>query len=249
MTYLPYLVGFDTETTGVSVFDDRIVTASIVYVDPVGEIIQNYEWLINPGIEIAEGASDVHGITTDHAKEFGSDPVQSIYDIASTLAYFMSNSVPVVAYNGAFDFSLLEYEIKRHLGGHGYTGFSSFFETREIPKMLIDPYVIDKHVDRYRPGKRTLSVSSEFYGISLENAHASYDDCLAAVGVARALWDRFTDLKDGPLDELWDAQVMWYADQQKGLADYFEKQGKELSDPINTEWPIRSEPNDRTESE
>ena len=239
MTYLPYLVGFDTETTGVNVFEDRIVTASIVYVDPVGNIIDNYEWLVNPGIDIADGAAEVHGITTEHAKEFGADPAVSVYGVASTLAYFMSSGVPVVAYNGAFDFSLLEYEIQRHLSTSGYSGFSSFFTSRETPKMLIDPYVLDNSYDKYRPGGRTLTKTSEFYGISLENAHASYDDCLAAVGVARALWDRFERLQNAPMDDLWDKQVEWYAEQQNSLAEYFEKQGKTLDDPINTEWPIR----------
>lgn len=241
MTHLPYLVGFDTETTGVNVFEDRIVTASIVYIDPVGDIIQNYEWLINPGIEIAEGASAVHGITNEIAQEKGSNPVTSVYEIASTLAYFMTNGVPVVAYNGSFDFSLLEYEIIRHLVDKGYEGFHSFFADRQVPKMIIDPYVLDKHFDKYRPGGRTLTKTSEFYGVELENAHASYDDCLAAGNVARALWDRFEILQSAPMDELWDKQVEWYREQQEGLAEYFAKQGRELDEPINTQWPIRGE--------
>ncbi len=144
-----------------------------------------------------------------------------------------------MAYNGAFDFSLLEYEIQRHLGSAGYEGFASFFPEREVPKMLIDPYVIDKQMDKYRPGKRTLSIASEFYGIELENAHASFDDCLAACGVARALWERFPILGEGPVEGLWDEQVKWYADQQNGLAEYFAKKGKQLDDPINTQWPVR----------
>lgn len=239
MTSLPYLVGFDTETTGVDVLEDRIVTSSIVYIDPVGNIIQHYEWLINPGIDIAEGAAAVHGISNEVAQRDGSNPITSVYEIASTLAYFLSNEVPVVAYNASFDFSLLNAEVVRHLGVSGYTGFHDFFPEREIPKMIIDPYVLDKRMHKFRSGKRTLTITAEFYGVSLENAHASYDDCLAAGGVARALWERYPVLVEGSLEELYDLQQQWYREQQQGLEDYFASKGKEVGD-INKEWPIRS---------
>ena len=238
MSDLHYLALFDTETTGVNVLEDRLVTASIVYVDSVGNIIENYEWIINPGVEIPEGASAVHGVTNERAQAEGAAPQTSVYEIASVLAYFLSNGVPIVAYNASYDFSIMESEIVRHLGEAGYTGFVDFFPDRQIPKLIIDPYVIDKRLDKYRPGKRTLGITAQFYGVDLENAHASYDDCLAAGGVLRAVWERYPILSEGSFEDLYDEQVKWYAEQQTGLSDYFKKIGKDVDD-INTVWPIR----------
>ena len=233
MSSLPeYLLGFDTETTGVSVSEDRIVTASAVLLNSSNEMILNWEWLINPGVEIAEGASEVHGITTEYAAEHGANPKTSVFEIASILRYYMENGVPVVAYNAAFDFSLLNAECKRHLD----TDFASFFTDPTAMSNIIDPYVIDKRLDKYRKGSRTLTASAGVYSITLENAHASFDDCVAAVGVARALWAKFKILQDGDQSTLFEAQQGWYREQQEGLAAYFKKQGKEAD--INTVWPI-----------
>ena len=230
---LDFLLGFDTETTGVDTAEDRIVTTSAVLLDANNEILEHFEWLIDPGVEIPEGAAKVHGISTEHAREHGSEPAEAILQIASTLAYYMANGVPVVAYNAAYDFSILNAEIKRHLG---YEGFHSFFKDDKIPPMIIDPFVIDKKVDD-RPGRRTLGIAAKYYGVSLENAHASYDDCVAACDVLRALWNKYPIFAQGDLTGLYDAQRQWYKEQQESTMASFEKRGKDISD-FNTIWPV-----------
>lgn len=60
-------VGFDTETTGVDVTTDRIVTAALVFREP-GQEDKVMSWIINPGIEIPQGSIDVHGITNERAR-------------------------------------------------------------------------------------------------------------------------------------------------------------------------------------
>lgn len=234
MTTLRHCVGFDLETTGIDVFEDRIVTASIVYVDSLGEIIQSYEWLINPGIDIPAEATAVHGISTEHAQTHGEQPKTALYEVAGILSYFLTEFVPVVAYNASYDFSILNEEIQRHLG---YSGFDAFFDNSEIPELLIDPLVIDKKLDRYRSGSRKLTAQAERLGVSLENAHTSADDALAAVLVAKALWDKYPELSGGPIHDLYPAQQEWYKEQQLSLQDYFTKQGK--SETVNTQWPIQ----------
>ena len=230
---LDYLIGFDTETTGISVVDDRIVTASIVCVAPDGSIHDEFEWLINPGIDIPEGASAVHGVTTEKAQADGVEPSGALVEICKVLAGYMAQGIPIVAYNASYDFSILNSEIKRHSLGES---FADFFPDRVVPKLIIDPYVIDKRVDKYRKGRRTLTDSAKLYGVDLENAHTSFDDCLAAVGVARALWDKYPVMSEGDLESLYDALVSWYKGQQEGLAAHFKRQGTEAD--VNTVWPI-----------
>ncbi len=57
MTWLDgRMLAFDTETSGVDTSTDRIVTACLAYVGG-GQPTEVHEWLIDPGIEIPEGAA------------------------------------------------------------------------------------------------------------------------------------------------------------------------------------------------
>ena len=58
------LTFFDLETTGVDPYNDRIVQIGLIQLLPDGKKIEK-EWLINPGISIPRGASEIHGITDD----------------------------------------------------------------------------------------------------------------------------------------------------------------------------------------
>jgi DNA polymerase III subunit epsilon len=235
MTTLRHCAGFDLETTGIDVFEDRVVTASIVYVNDQGNVIQTYEWLLNPGIEIPDEAAAVHGITTEQAQRYGEQPRTALYEIAGILSYFLTNDVPIVAYNAAYDFSLLNYDLERNLGDD--YSLTKFFPNQEIPPLIIDPLVLDKKLDRYRKGSRKLTTQAERLGVSLENAHTSADDALAAVLVAQAMWSKYPNLSAGPIQDLYEAQQTWYEEQQLGLQDYFRKQGK--NETVNTQWPIQ----------
>ena len=61
------LYGFDVESTGVDVFTDRIVTATVVKIEG-GQLADQRSWLVDPGISIPEAATKVHGITTERAR-------------------------------------------------------------------------------------------------------------------------------------------------------------------------------------
>ena len=59
---------FDLETTGVDVDTSRIVSAHVGVLDAAGEVIERLDWLVNPGVVIPDGATAVHGITTQRAE-------------------------------------------------------------------------------------------------------------------------------------------------------------------------------------
>lgn len=60
------LAAFDTETTGVDVERDRIVSAALVVQDGPGSRPRATRWLVNPGTSVPEGATAVHGLTDEH---------------------------------------------------------------------------------------------------------------------------------------------------------------------------------------
>src|SRR5690606_4335622 len=145
---------FDLETTGVDVVSDRIVTAHVGVLDAKGRQIAARSWLADPGIPIPDGAAGVHGITTEHARRDGRIAREVVGEITESLRALFAQDVPVVAYNASYDFSLLTHECLRH-------GIAPL----ESPGPIIDPHVIDKAVDRYRKGKRTLEVVAAHYRV------------------------------------------------------------------------------------
>ena len=220
------LVALDTETSGVDVTADRIVTACVI--EPDGNTV---DWLINPGIEIPEGATAVHGITTERARASGSDPAEAVNEIAVCVCAAWNAGIPVVAYNATFDLSILDHELARH----GLPTLANRLDGQ--PMVVIDPLVIDRHVDRYRRGKRTLTVACEVYGVTLDDAHSADADAAAAVELARKLGASFPEVGEIPAGVLHGLQAKWHADWAANFTDYLRRQGKdEVIDPT---WPIR----------
>lgn len=221
----PFLA-FDTETTGVDCERDRIVTATTVWLDG-NSAPEVTSWLIDPGIEIPSEASAIHGVTTEQVRNYGRPPVECVQEIVEVIHGAIVNGVPVLAFNAAFDLTILDREARR-------TGAPSVTPTR-----VLDPFVIDKAVDRYRRGKRTLTNQCEHYGVKHDGAHDATADAIAA---ARVMWQiarRYPAVGNLDLDELHAAQVEWGAQQAASFADYLRKQGR-TDDLPDGQWPIRA---------
>lgn len=215
---------FDLETTGRDPLDARIVTASIVVVNGRSEILQSREWLVDPGVEIPEEASAIHGVSTAKAQAEGLDAATAVAEIAAFLADLFQ-TMPVMAFNAAYDFTVLDHEAKRH-------GLEPI-----APAPVIDPYILDKQVDKYRRGKRNLSVMSEFYGVKLLNAHTSAADAAATIGIADALAAKYPQLQVEP-SQLHTQQVKWAAEQAAGLQEYFRRKNPDAV--VDGQWPVKS---------
>lgn len=111
--WLTRVAVFDLETTGVDVTRDRIVTAHVGVLDGHGRQIAARTWLADPGIPIPEGASAVHGISTEHARQNGRPAACVVTEVTAALRSLLGQGVPVVAYNASYDLSLLAHEARR----------------------------------------------------------------------------------------------------------------------------------------
>ena len=224
------LVGvFDLETTGVDVETDRIVTAHVGVIDGSGAVVHARDWLADPGVDIPEGATAVHGITTEHARSEGRAASEVVADVVDALRGLFAAGIPVVAYNACYDFSLLRHEAMRH----GIPALKN-------PAPIIDPLVLDKAHDRYRRGKRTLEAVAAHYAVPLEGAHDACADAVAAGRVAQALAERFGAQLPPTAAELHTRQIGWARAQAASLTEYFIKVGRlDPDDALDGSWPVR----------
>lgn len=224
------LAAFDIETTGIDPERDRIVTAAVSLVGAAIES-EHHAWLVDPGIEIPAGASAVHGISTEQARAEGIDAGIAVEQITCVLARYLRDGTPIVAFNARFDLTILDREARRH-GVRPLVDRVGGVEGL----IVVDPFVLDKQVDRYRPGKRTLEAVCEHYDIRLDQAHAANADALAAARVAYRLASRVAELGDADLRRLHVQQVEWAAQQAASLRDYFAEMGR--SERVEGAWPI-----------
>jgi DNA polymerase-3 subunit epsilon len=220
---------FDLETTGVDVAADRIVTAHVGLLDASGRVIRARDWLADPGIEIPEGASAIHGISTAHARTHGRAAADVVREVVAAVGALLDAGIPVVAYNAPFDFSLLKYESLRH-------GVAPI----ENPSPVIDPLVVDKAYDRWRKGKRTLEVVAAHYAVRLDAAHEASADAVAAGRVAQALAERYAPWLPDTVHELHTRQIGWARAQAESLTEYFVRIGRlDPEERLDGRWPIR----------
>jgi DNA polymerase-3 subunit epsilon len=247
----------DTESTGVDIENDRVVSAAVIRVGRDGA--RPKTWLADPGVEIPEGATAVHGITTEHARAHGAPAKQVIEEVVTAIGDAVMGGTPIVGHNVVYDLSLIDREARRHLG----CGLANALPMDRL--RVIDTSVLDKHVlpRRRRPsptqGPRQLITVAGVYSLGWdeEAAHGSEYDALMAARVAYRIgqlvlmprrerprfelgqYQQFDQLAGLSVDELHDRQVVWAREQAEGLRSYFQGRGEhDAARSVRTEWPL-----------
>jgi DNA polymerase III subunit epsilon len=239
------MIAFDCETTGVDTEEARIVFAAVAAVGgSEGTFLRT--WLVNPGVPIPEEATKINGITDEMVAD-AMPAHRAALEIVETLAA-RPRGAPVVAYNARYDLTVLDRESRRY--------FVLPLQERDDVH-VVDPLVIDKHLDRYRPGSRRLEVCCQHYRAHLDGAHNPSADAIAAARLAwrlgqsgkvirrefsaeeameaaelREEWERVR----GDLPALHEAQCRWADFQARGLAEHFRRKGEPQAVP--REWPV-----------
>lgn len=211
------LVGFDTETTGTDALTERIVTAAFILPDGTATSV-----LVNPGVPIPPAATLIHGITDADAAR-GCAPRAGVSWIVDMLAWAWSAGAVVVGHNVSYDLTIAAAEARRH-------GLGDLL----ISGPVLDTYVLDKQLDRFRPGKRTLTALALHHRIAMGPAHDASADAAAAVALARVLTPGLDGMSPGQAHR---SQQRWAAEQAASLQAYLRR-----TDPgrtVDGTWPIR----------
>ncbi|MFJ5532398.1 exonuclease domain-containing protein [Streptomyces sp. NPDC093261] len=222
-------LSFDTETDGPEPEEARIISAALVrFTD--GIPVERHTFLLQPERPIPPEAIAVHGITTEHAEAEGVDRAEALGEIARLLALPADSGVPIVVFNARYDLTLMDRELARvglqsDLAGAG---------------PVYDPLVLDRELDRYRKGKRTLGACCAHYGIRLDNAHSADADAEAAGWLTFALIEAFPDVPWHLPWEVHARQQTWAAGQAARLQKWFDSKLRPGEERRVTrgEWPL-----------
>lgn len=223
MTKPVYFV-WDVESTGIDVFEDRIVQFFGATADAEGNLIDTHEIFINPGVPVPEEAAAVHGFTDEFLAENGAEPAEALFEIRRLFAQY--RSLTQIAFNMNYDLSIIDTEMKRH----GVSdNFGSWFAQNG---KLVDGLVIDRHKDKYRKGKRNLETQAKHYGVPFDPdaAHNALYDTEVTAKVTVKILERFGTPTTAE-------QAQWREEWRQGFEDYLRRSDPDAT--VERGWPLR----------
>lgn len=222
--------GFDVESTGLDKEKERVVTASLLSDD------YSRNWLINPDHPINPEAAKVHGITDEKVKAEGQNAAEAIEEIVSALEEVLKKGEIICGYNVIYDLTILEYEAKRY----GIVSLSERMNGNVAP--VVDPFILEKTLNKFRGGKRTLERLSEIFNIKLD-AHDAESDARASIEVFKVLvaqaHNEGHNLDVDPMTlHTW--FVTWKRRQDMAYADYLRtREYNRVENPyVPSGWPL-----------
>ncbi|MEW1718831.1 3'-5' exonuclease [Streptomyces sp. NPDC093109] len=233
------LAAFGTATTGADAEEDRIVVAALVVQDLAGVRPRVTRWLVDPGVPVPAEVAGGLGLTDDCLHRTGRWPAPVVAEVAGALGGQCTAGRPLVVMDAPFGLTVLDRELRRHRA----TSLARLLTG--APFHVLDPCVLDGHLDRYRKGPRALADLSEHYKAErAEPADGARGEpttlaALTALEVVRAIGRRFaTRLERLGAAELHGLQAGWHAELARGQQSWFSRAGEEAA---GAGWPLRPE--------
>jgi DNA polymerase-3 subunit epsilon len=220
------LLGFDLETTGIDTSLDLPVQVALVWAE-ANAVVRIERWLVDPGRVIPDEVIAIHGITTERARSEGCSLGEAAVRIHNAFRRAARAAVPVVAMNANFDVTIAE----------------GLFAAFGLPALawhtVLDPLVMDRHVDPGREGKRRLDALCEHYRVRLDHPHDAGSDAEAAVSLARRIGRAYTECGGLTAEELTILQAVWHDEWAREHDAWCRDQGLPGLDAHEFSWPCR----------
>lgn len=161
------IIIYDTESTGLDLDKDQVVQISAIKLDNSGKIIDTFDQMVIPSVEISKGAYNTHHFDVEYIISHNGI---SAKEALKRFSEFVKGGVLVGHNNLAYDKPL----IKRQLIENGLSELDVQFEfdTLVIAKQFLP------HLKNYK-----LATLCEFFGVVNESAHNAMGD-IAATGAA-----------------------------------------------------------------
>ncbi|MBA0050778.1 3'-5' exonuclease [Streptomyces sp. AJS327] len=194
---------------------DEIHSAALVTQSAPGDPVSTLPWRL---VAAPDG-----GVGRDGTAE------AAVRDLVRCLGARATAGTPVVLMDAPHELTLLDRELRRR-DGSGLTGHLG------SPLHVLDPLVLDRHLDRGRTGPRVLDTLCVQYGVTPPRTTDPAGRARAALEVVRALGRRFAPrLASLTPAELHSLQAVWFGAQTRGLAT---TPGEGAARPTPA-WPLR----------
>jgi len=169
----PTFIAFDLETTGVDTSKDRIVQYCFIKMGS-GKEWEVKKALVNPGIPIPKGASDVHGIKDEDVAK-----ARMFSEIAPYLLPWLDGAI-LMHFNGiGFDVPLLATEFER----------AGYMDHGLYNAKMIDGMVLYRKYRSHSLIAAAKDISNEDIE---ESAHDAEVDVRATIGVIKGLMGKLS---------------------------------------------------------
>lgn len=198
-----YLLFYDTETTGFPVWDapddvrsqPHLVQVAALKVNAeTREVISQFDLIVQPnGWDIPEGASAIHGITTEYASAHGVPEAMALHLL---LMHMDDEITTLVGHNEAFDRRIINIAASRYHRGFRHVwkrtkGYCTCNSATPILQLPPSDRMKQKNIDGYK--KPNLREAYEFFfSRPHSNAHSALANATACMEVYWAIQDRET---------------------------------------------------------
>jgi DNA polymerase III subunit epsilon len=228
MTYWPKkdFISFDTETTGLDFENDRIIQAAMCIFHG-GQLVWQFNWLLNTDYPSSAEATAVHGITDEYRKEKGIEPGPVFQAINGLITRLRENQAPLVIFNAPFDLIMLRKEFERAKISFARKGL-----------YIVDPLVIDRHYQVNvpvftKPYMRLQKMAARF-GV-IPPSHDALDDAKTAGYIAIEQSFAYKGIRSANIPALHENQRLWYEQWCSKFVDFANKKKFEVRIPS---WPF-----------
>ncbi len=168
---MEYVV-FDIETTGLDILNDRIIEIGALRIKD-GEVIGEFNELINPGVIIPEIVTSINGITNEMVEDKNYPGV-----VLSQFNKFIKDVDFLIGHNAIrFDYPFLQNEFKRN----GIK--SNNYQTKDT--LRISRIKLRRELRSY-----SLKTLTAYYGIINKEAHRALSDVYATYELYNKLMEK-----------------------------------------------------------
>jgi DNA polymerase-3 subunit epsilon len=221
------LLAFDLETTGVDPNTARPVSYAFVTYEN-GIVVDTVYRLVNPGVPIPTEATAIHQITDEMVHDSGIPLDDAIAMCCAQLCDASTAGIPVVGMVLRYDLTVVA-TLDQSFGHCG-------LQPPHWGGPALDVSVIDRRLDKYRKGRRTLSDLCTEYGVEVGEArmHNAATDATLSVRVLQQLANRYPVLTRTDLKTLTLRQAELHRSNLVDLNEYRLQRGQ----PPISEWEI-----------
>ena len=159
---------YDTETTGLNVFEDDIVQIAAIKIKE-GEIVERFNIILNTEKEIPAMLGDIPNPLIEEYKK--ADRVIRVVGLNMFLDF--CQELPLIGHNIEYDYNILDNNLKRDC--HDYTFIEKhpiYFDTLKVARLTAP------RLKKYR-----LKFLLEYFNLEGENSHLADDDIIATKSV------------------------------------------------------------------